>query len=451
MTPTLPRVALSPSSLIGVAALALAVLASGCDLVGLDDDPNPNGLSLEEILADPSEARLSNAAVGVETSARTGLGTYLVSVGVIGREYWRVSPSEPRFTTDLLGKSEATLNDNTFYITTPWAARYGTIRNANTLLLGLDANQTLSDAEKAGGRGFARTWIAYQYLLNLNLTFENGLRFIEPGDDAAGPIVGYGESLDRIAALLDQAASDLNGGTFFFPTSLVRDVPAAPVDYGQINRALAARVDAYREDWQGVLDALDDSFVGAAAPLTVGAYHVFSTAAGDIQNPFFFPLDGGGDGVLAHPSFVADIAPGDERIGKVEARTEPRTFDDLTSAFDVDVYETPTSPVPVVRNAELLLLRAEANAQLGNAAAAVADLDVIRTAAGLDPYAGPTDTAALIDEVLRQRRYELYAEGHRWIDARRYGRLGTLPIDRAEDDVFEQFPLPEAETSDPTA
>ena len=93
MTPT-PRPLPSPS-LTWIATLALAVLASGCDLVGLDDDPNPNGLSLEEILADPSAPRLSNAAVGVETSARTGLGAYLVSVGVLGREYWRVSPSDP--------------------------------------------------------------------------------------------------------------------------------------------------------------------------------------------------------------------------------------------------------------------------------------------------------------------------------------------------------------------
>ena len=129
-------------------------------------------------------------------------------------------------------------------------------------------------------------------------------------------------------------------------------------------------------------------------------------------------------------------------------RTTPRTFDGLTSGFDTDVYDSPTSPIPFVRNAELLLLRAEANAQLGNAGAAVADLNVVRQAAGLDAYAGGTGTGALVDEVLYQRRYELYAEGHRWLDLRRYGRLGQLPIDRAGDDVFDRFPLPEQEVLD---
>ena len=453
MTMTSPRPAPTPSFLTGLAALALLVLVSGCDLVELDDRPNPNGLALEDLLDEPTRPRIANAAVGVETSARGGLGAYLVDVGVLGREYWRVSPSDPRFTTDLLGKASATLNNNTFYITTPWAASYGTIRNANTMIVALDLNETLSAEEKAGARGFAQTWIAYQYLVNLNLTFEGGVRFIGPGDDEAGPLVGYDESLDRIAGLFDEAAQNLasGGAAFFFPTSIGQGVPGTPAGYRQINRALAARVDAYREDWQGVLDALDGSFVDAAAPLTVGAYHVFSNAAGDVQNPLFFALDAGGDGLLAHPSFVADIAEGDARREKVEARSAARTFDALTSSFDVDRYETPTTPVPIVRNAELVLLRAEARAQLGNAGAAIDDIDVIRNAAGLDDYDGDDDEGSLIDEVLRQRRFELYAEGHRWLDLRRYGRLGTLPIDREGDDVFDRFPVPESETSDPNS
>ena len=429
------------------AALALAALLPGCDLVEVDDRPNPNGPALEDVVSNPTEAAIANVAVGVESSARAGLGTYLANVGVIGREFYRVSPSDPRLTQDLLGGGSSVLDNNTFYTNTPWLSRYRTIRNANTMLVALDANTTLSDAEKAGARGFARTWIAYQYLLNLNLTFENGVRFIEPGEDEAGGLVGYDESLGRIAGLLDQAAQDLaaGGDAFFFPTTIGQGVPGTPDGYRRINRGLAARVDAYRGDWQGVLDALAGSFVDAAAPLTDGAYHVFSTAAGDVQNPFFFALGGGGEGVLAQPSFVTDIEPGDTRISKVAERETARTFDGLTSGFDVDVYKTSTSPIPIVRNAELVLLRAEANAQLGNAAAAVADLDVIRNNAGLDDYDGATDTGSLIDEVLRQRRYELYAEGHRWIDLRRYGRLGELPIDRPNDDVFDRFPIPEPE------
>jgi len=47
--------------------------------------------------------------------------------------------------------------------------------------------------------------------------------------------------------------------------------------------------------------------------------------------------------------------------------------------------------------------------------------------------------------MLKQRRYSLFFEGHRWIDMRRYDLLGTLPIDRTGDDVWTEFPLPVTE------
>jgi hypothetical protein len=52
---------------------------------------------------------------------------------------------------------------------------------------------------------------------------------------------------------------------------------------------------------------------------------------------------------------------------------------------------------------------------------------------------------ALITEMLNQRRYSLYCEGHRWVDMRRYGLLSQLPVDRPGDDVWARFPIPVSE------
>ena len=38
-----------------------------------------------------------------------------------------------------------------------------------------------------------------------------------------------------------------------------------------------------------------------------------------------------------------------------------------------------------------------------------------------------------------------FLEGHRWIDMRHYGKLGDLPLDRENDTVFENYPIPETE------
>ena len=76
---------------------------------------------------------------------------------------------------------------------------------------------------------------------------------------------------------------------------------------------------------------------------------------------------------------------------------------------------------------------------------AVAAINVVRDAAGIGDYTGDTDDASLVDEVLYQRRYSLWGEGHRWIDLRRYDRLDEIPLDRAGDKVHTQFPRPASE------
>ena len=76
--------------------------------------------------------------------------------------------------------------------------------------------------------------------------------------------------------------------------------------------------------------------------------------------------------------------------------------------------------IPVIRVSEMYLNRAEALARSGNAAGALTDLNVIRTRAGLPAATGLTG-AALITEILKQRRLELAFEGHRFFDMKRLG------------------------------
>jgi hypothetical protein len=75
---------------------------------------------------------------------------------------------------------------------------------------------------------------------------------------------------------------------------------------------------------------------------------------------------------------------------------------------------------------------------------------LIRTTSGrLPPIAVLATPEAALDELLYNKRYSLMYEGHRWIDVRHYGRLGTLPIDRPAntppDVVFSTLPIPTAE------
>ncbi len=76
--------------------------------------------------------------------------------------------------------------------------------------------------------------------------------------------------------------------------------------------------------------------------------------------------------------------------------------------------------VPVIRVSELFLIRAEALARSnGDLTAALADINRIRTRAGLAAAPATLTNAQLQDEITLQRRLELAFEGHRWFDLKR--------------------------------
>jgi len=90
------------------------------------------------------------------------------------------------------------------------------------------------------------------------------------------------------------------------------------------------------------------------------------------------------------------------------------------------------SPV-MIRWAEVILNRAEANAKLGNEAEALADVNVLRKRAGLPDAAMYTTTnykdwgyKSVLEVVLDERNLELCFEGHRAFDLYR----NNMPIDR---------------------
>lgn len=384
---------------------------------------------------------------GVFFSSRIALGTYFDDVGVIGREYYRFSSSDPRFTSDLLGRENAVLDNNTFYITNPWAGRYRTVKNANLILGFLENPETIAQftsQELNATKGFLKTFIAYELLLNLNLVDDNGIRIDVTDELNLGPFVSKTDALAAIKTLLDEASGNLAGGGESFPFTLTSGFEGfnTPNDFAKFTKAISARVSTYQGNYSEVLANLNDSFFDLNGDLNTGAYYVFSLDQTDVPNPMFFALNSSTAGArIVQPNFVTEAESGDNRLEKVVLRNEPLTLDGLTGDYDVFVYQSNTDPIPIVRNEELILLYAEANI-FTNPGEAVNAINVIRNSAGLNPYSGPTDQNSLIQEMLNQKRYSLYAEGHRWIDMRRFDLLNTLPIDRPEDDVFSKFPIP---------
>jgi hypothetical protein len=425
---------------------SITALLVSCEVEEFSDLNGPEVDAFAETL---TRGDLQDLVGGVLYSSRTRLGTYFDDCGVIGREYWRFSGSDPRFTTDLLGGGNSVLDNNTFYITGPWASRYRTVKNANLILGFLDGQDTsaqFSDAEVNATKGFLKTFIAYEMLLNLNLTDEAGIRLDVSDATNLGPFVGKSAALIGIREMLSQGANELSNGGAAFPFVLTGGFDAfnTPSGFFKVNKAIAARVAAYQGDSSGVLSLLGDSFLNlSGALLNRGVFYTFSLDPTDVSNPLFISVEGSSPSQarVVQPSFLTDAEANDSRLSKTAQLAAPITLDGLTGDVVLNRYLSNVESIPIIRNEELILLYAEANITV-NPGETVTALNIIRSSAGLGAYSGGMDTTSLINEMLNQRRYSLFAEGHRWIDMRRYNKLGELPIDRPEDDVWSSFPIP---------
>ena len=199
-----------------------------------------------------------------------------------------------------------------------------------------------------------------------------------------------------------------------------------------------------------MLTALNGSFLDTNAPLTLGAYHTYTTGSGDTQNALFDPT---GRAILAHPSIVtdaenkADGTPDARVTAKVATLPEDHTVQGVTSNLVFTIYKSNTAAIPIIRNEELILLRAEARYFTNDFGGALTDINFIRTTSGgLAPRGPFVNQADFVAELLKQRRYSLMFEGgHRWIDARRFGLLSTLPRVLPTHTVPSRFPFPRDE------
>src|SRR5262249_3036092 len=151
------------------------------------------------------------------------------------------------------------------------------IKNANLLITAAGNCKLISDAEKKGYTGFAKTLIAYDMLLNLMLVYDNGIRTDVANFGKLGPIVNKDDALTFIAGQLDDGNTDLSGASIIFSLSGGFAGFDDAAGLSLFNRALAARVAIYRQNWTDALTDLDNSFFDMNGDFSTGVYLNFSS------------------------------------------------------------------------------------------------------------------------------------------------------------------------------
>lgn len=467
--------------LFAAAALALTLGLAGCSSDSFNIT-NPNSPDINDIVQNPTRSKLGSVATGVFAGLREEQPQMVWYMGTFGREGWNLFPNDPRNTNEAL----VVLDPSSFIGGGLWLSRYANIRLINTYQAALDTvvarnSPELTAGEVAASKGFAQTYKALAFLYVVLSRYDLGAPIdvdVDPRSTTLPPFVSQDEVYQRVIALLDSAATQLDAATgagaafpFAFPSAMGSF--ATPASFRQFNRALKAKALIERttnvkptacptcfQDALALLSGSETFINDAPATFTAGAYHPYGAGVNDVPNVLSDALNN--TAFFVHPSFVTDAqkqvdgtTPDARVASKTAAYTGPDgafTNNGLTGTLKWTVYFSGGSPnqgapIPIIKNEELILLRAEAKIGTSDLTGAVTDLNLIRQNSGLLPaYSGPVTQPALIDELLYNRRYSLaWEQGTRWIDARRYDRLNTLPIDRAGDTVFPRMSVPQAE------
>jgi starch-binding outer membrane protein, SusD/RagB family len=462
-TPSPMHRPLSRGALAGTLALALA----GCSADRLVV-PNYNNPTTESIAGDPVAA-IPLLATGVLRNDRDGATGFVLGLGILGRESYNYTPTEGRNTTGWL--TSDVNNPTSFGGGALWAGPYTELRNIANLIATANAapENVLSAQRKSATLGFAHTMEALA-LYHVIVTRHNlgAPVAVDPDPTVVSPFVSRDSVYAYIVGRLELAKTELAAGGAAFPFTLHEGFAGftTPATFLRFSRGLAARINAYRASlgasgcgaalsaacYNTVLSNLAESFIDPAGSLATGPFRPFSATANDVANGI---SNAASANVLLHAksdSGVALKADGsrDDRftakVATIARRNPPNPTIGVSTTFDYAGYVDRASPVPIIRNEELLLLRAEARYFTGNAAGALEDINTVRTrAGGLAPLTSLGTQAQFLDELLANRRLSLLFEGHRWVDMRRFGRLNQLTLDLPTHVVATQLPVPQAE------
>jgi hypothetical protein len=450
-----------------VAAACIAGVVTACTSF---DVTNPNQPTLDDLLANPTRTKLTAAATGLFSRSRSEITSFIWRVGSMGREG-----------INLAGNNQPDYQEPYFGPLSPsgfggalWQSRYALVRDANTYIEALGRSGDLSSGEKAVSQSMAETLkaLAFMYIIETRAKLGAPVDVGHAIDAPPAPFVSEDSVYGYALALLADADTKLAAnGSVDFPFPLPSGFSGfdTPATFRQFVQALIAKANVLRATagcgkpcYNLALTALSSSFINATDPaqLQRGVYFDFSNAPGDQSNDLSEPLNGVryfADSLILYQRVQKNGATPDRRLTSKTAAAvahPPQSIAgvDITGTLKFTRYFTngqsdPSHPIPIIRNEELILLRAEAEYFAGNPGAALTDINFVRVnSGGLASLGGFANDAAFISALLYEREFSLlWEQGTTWIDARRFNLLSTIPIGVTEGSVPTVMPIPAAE------
>lgn len=328
-----------------------------------------------------------------------------------------------------------------------WELGYQTVNNANGVIAHID-DATGASAEISRIKGQAYALRGYMYLhfaslYSFALDKDSGAVcvpiYTQPTDEAAA--LG-GKPAASVGEVYRQAISDLETALTLIPQNYARSAKWK-IDR-QVVLGLLARAALYARQWEKARDYSDqllalNSYLmtrsewesgfnsvdnkewiwghGQTADQANSSYHFhfLDTTTDGIYyfsfnvDPYFYAQYDDGD--YRKAQIYWDLPPGSNKATSTELYLRNRKF--RIRSFE---GEDGVADLVLMRVAEIYLINAEARARIGDMSGALARLNAVRAARGAVEATPGESREQIVDDVLLERRRELWGEGFSLVD-----------------------------------
>lgn len=333
-------------------------------------------------------------------------------------------------------------------VTQMWSQALLTKTEAETIL------DNLSIAADPGDKVGLKAYASIFYALSIGTL----VQFFEQIPLTTGPNAAFSpraEALQKVITILESADADL--ATTNPSVKFLSRVPAG-IDIKNTVKALLARYYNVQSMITGTYNAASGNKAIAfaqAASLTVKSEFRFTAATPNPLGEWNVTVNvfGAIDSTLGLRNGLAPVpASSDPRVGFYISRTGPTTYP--LKGFAAST----TTPYPVYLPGEMLLIIAENYARQGMFTQSKTALDAVRTkttdiygiGAAQPPYSGPLTTTALLEEIYKQRRLEMFLSGQELEDSRRFNRPGPNTPNEERNRNFYLYPSIERDNNTST-
>jgi hypothetical protein len=407
--------------------LTLASVASACsDLFSLDQE-NPGQLSTGTLFVPANANLLTNGAI---SDFECAFSRYVVASGLLMDELIAAIASSNNFDYE-----RRTLPSNAPYGTSSCAVA----TQSPAVYTALSVARTTADTALARMEGWTDEEVPNRSRLIAQLAAYAGYSIVLLGEGMCTAAINVGPEMTP-AELFAEAKLRFDKAI----TAATAASDATTLNLARVGRARAQ------------LNLGQLAAAGADAAL-VPAGFVVATSADAVnvrrQNVVF---------LHTAQNFHSSVDPSFRNVLLPNGQPDPRVASTNTGrngtapgvvVWTPNKYPALTTPIPIATYAEAQLILAEARAATGDVPGAEAAINNARaTHTGVPPYDATGLTAAQVrDQIIEERRRELFLEGHRLGDIRRY----NLPLNPATGTAYAAgggvygdqrcFPLPDVE------